>query len=162
MINCISPLYNEGHIYVTSGYNHVGVMLELNEDGSDVNFVWKDTVLDCYHRGVVLINSYIYGSNWINNSFDHWCCIDWETGKTMYVREWESKGSMIMADNHLYCYDERRGNVALVEAIPDDFKIISSFRVQKGCGPHWAHPTIYDGKLLIRHGNVLMVYNIKA
>ena len=27
-----SPLYHDGHIYITSGYNHVGVMLKLNED----------------------------------------------------------------------------------------------------------------------------------
>ncbi|KPK82561.1 MAG: hypothetical protein AMS27_14465 [Bacteroides sp. SM23_62_1] len=162
VINCISPLYHDGHIYATSGYNHVGVMLQLNNDGSDVSFVWKDTTLDCHHGGVVLIDRYIYGANWIDNSFGHWCCIDWETGKTMYIREWETKGSMITAENKLYCYDERRGNVALVEATPEDFKIISSFRIRQGSGPHWAHPSIHDGKLFIRHGEVLMVYDIRT
>ena len=34
--------------------------------------------------------------------------------------------------------------------------------MEEGEGPHWAHPAIYDGKLFIRHGNVLMVYNIKS
>jgi outer membrane protein assembly factor BamB len=136
-------------------------MLELNKDGFGVNFVWKDSVLDCYHGGVVLINGYIYGSNWIDNSHGNWCCVDWETGKTMYVREWETKGSMITADNRLYCYDERRGNVALVEPTPEDFKIISTFRIRQGSGPYWAHPSIYDGKLIIRHGDVLMVYDLR-
>ena len=161
VINCISPIYHEGHIYVTSGYNHVGLMLELNEESTDVNFVWKDSVLDCHHGGVVLINGYIYGSNWINNSTGNWCCIDWNTGKHMYEREWECKGSIITAENLLYCYDERRGNVALVEATPEDFNIISSFRIRQGTGPHWAHPSINDRKLFIRHGEVLMVYDIR-
>ena len=162
VINCISPLYHDGHIYVTSGYNHAGVMLELNDDGTDIDFIWSDTILDCHHGGVVLTDGYIYGSNWINNSNGHWCCIDWDTGETKYVKEWECKGSVITAENLLYCYDERRGNVALVEPTPEDFKIISSFRIDKGTGPYWAHPSISGGKLFIRHGEVLMVYDISA
>ncbi len=161
VINCISPLYHDGQVYVTSGYNHVGVLLNLSGDGSNVNFAWKDSTLDCHHGGVVHVDRYIYGSNWINNSTGNWCCVEWETGKTMYNKEWMCKGSIITAENMLYCYDEKRGNVALVEATPEDFKIISSFRITQGRGPHWAHPTIFDGKLFIRHGDVLMVYDIK-
>ena len=44
--------------------------------------------------------------------------------------------------------------------IPDDFEVISSFRVRQGSGPHWAHPVIHDGILYIRHGDVLMAYDI--
>jgi hypothetical protein len=33
--------------------------------------------------------------------------------------------------------------------------------VKSGAGPHWAHPFIGDGKLLIRHGDALMMYDIK-
>ncbi len=161
VINCISPLYHGNRIYVTSGYDHVGVMLELNADGTHVDFVWSDRTLDCHHGGVVLVDGYIYGANWINNSRGNWCCINWETGKTMYATEWETKGSTITADNHLYCYDERRGNVALVKIDPDGFNIVSSFRIQMGSGPHWAHPSICDGRLFIRHGDVLMVYDIR-
>jgi outer membrane protein assembly factor BamB len=159
IINCISPLFHGNRVYATSGYDHVGVMLEFNEDGTQVGFVWSDTTLDCHHGGVV--DGYIYGANWINNGFGRWCCIDWETGKTMYVREWETKGSTITDGKHLYCYDERRGNVALVPVTPDDFNIVSTFRIRQGNGPHWAHLSIHDGRLLIRHGDVLMVYDIR-
>ena len=61
----------------------------------------------------------------------------------------------------LYLYEEKRGNVALVEPSTDSLKIVSSFKVEEGVGPHWAHPAIYNGKLFIRHGDVLMIYNIK-
>jgi len=123
--------------------------------------VWSDTVLDSHHGGVVVINDHIYGSNWIDNSNGNWCCIDWETGKTRYVKEWNSKGSVITADNHLYCYEEKRGNFALVKVNPNDFEIVNSFRISEGSGPHWAHPAISDGKLFVRHGDVLMLYDIK-
>jgi hypothetical protein len=62
----------------------------------------------------------------------------------------------------LYCYEEKKGNLALVKATPQDFKIISSFKVPMGSGQHWAHPAISNGKLYLRHGEALMVYNIKA
>ena len=66
------------------------------------------------------------------------------------------------ADGLLYCYDEKGGNVALVQPDPTDFKIISTFKFEGGEGPFWAHPSIYDGKLYIRHGNILRSYNIKG
>jgi len=62
----------------------------------------------------------------------------------------------------LYCYEERRGHVALVRPTPDDFEIVSTFKITKGSGPYWAHPAICNGILYIRHGDVLMAYDIKA
>ena len=36
----------------------------------------------------------------------------------------------------------------------------SSFEVRQGGGEHWAHPTIANGRLYLRHGEALMVYDI--
>jgi outer membrane protein assembly factor BamB len=162
MIKCVTPLYSNGNIYVTGGYNHGGLMLKLNEDGSKVSVAWTDELLDVHHGGVVLVNGYIYGSNWIDNSRGNWCCIDWNTGKKMYETTWNCKGSIISAEGMLYVYDEKNGNVGLVKANPEKFDLISSFKIKEGSGPHWAHPVIHNGKLYIRHGNALMVYNIKG
>jgi hypothetical protein len=137
------------------------VKLKLNEDGSGVQQVWTDPVLDVHHGGVVLVDDCLYGSNWINNREGKWCAIDWETGKANYEQEWNTKGSIIFADGMLYVYEEQRGHVGLVRPGPEEFDLVSSFRVEDGAGPHWAHPSIYDGKLFLRHGDVLMVYNIK-
>jgi outer membrane protein assembly factor BamB len=160
IINIPTPLYFRGNLYVTSGYDHVGVMFRLSGDASGLEFAWKDSTLDCHHGGVVLVDGYIYGSNWIDNAHGNWACIEWETGKTMYEKEWQTKGSIIYADGMLYCYEERRGIVALVKPDPDDFEIVSQFRVEAGSGPHWAHPAISDGILYIRHGDTLTAYNI--
>jgi outer membrane protein assembly factor BamB len=62
----------------------------------------------------------------------------------------------------LYCYDEKTGDVGLVKASPKGFEVVSSFRVTQGSGKHWAHPAIFDGRLYIRHGEVLMAYDIKS
>ena len=161
-INIPTPLYYDGHIFVTSGYDHAGVMLELSEDGTKASVAWVNTDLDVHHGGVVRIDGYIYGSNWLNNNDGNWVCVDWNTGKTMYEEKWFNKGSIIAADGMLYCYEEKGGNLGLVKASPDGFDVVSSMKITQGKGQHWAHPVINDGRLYMRHGDVLMVYDIKA
>ncbi len=154
------PIYKDGEIFVTSGYNHPGILFSLSEDGRSVSVKWKNETIDTHFGGVVLIDGNLYGSNWENNANGKWVSVNWDTGKTNWETEWYNKGSIISADGMLYLYEEKWGNVALVEPSPDELKIISTFKLKKGAGPHWAHPAIYDGKLFIRHGSVLMVYDI--
>jgi len=162
----ITPIYHDGCIYVTSvvedKFTTGGVMLELSADGTAVTKKWSDQTLDCHHGGVVLVDGYLYGSNFKGITRGDWVCLDWKTGKVMYEATWNgNKGSIIYADGMLYCYDENTGDVALVVASPKAFEIVSSHRVTKGEGSHWAHPAISDGRLYIRHGDALMAYDIK-
>ncbi len=136
-------------------------MFDLSEDGSKVDLAWQEMRFDTHHGGVVEVDGYLYGSNWENNRAGNWLCLNWKTGEVMYDTKWETKGSILYADGMLYCYEERRGNLALVEATPEKFNIISSFKVEHGSGPHWAYPVILDGILYIRHGETLSAYNIK-
>lgn len=161
-INPVTPVYYNGCIYATSGYDDGGAMLELSPDGSKVSRKWVDTTLDCHHGGVVIVDGYIYGANWKSNRDGNWVCLDWDSGKVMYEKEWICKGSIAYADGMLYCYEEKEGTVALVKASPEGFDIVSSFEVSKGTGKHWAHPVVCDGRLYIRHGDALMVYDIEA
>lgn len=160
--NTNPPLYYNGEIFVTSGYNHPGIKLALAEDGKSIKEMWKNDTIDTHIGGVVLVDGNLYGSNWQNNSRGRWTSVNWETGRTNWETEWHNKGSIIYADGMLYLYDEKSGNVALAEPSAEDLKIKSTFKIKEGEGPHWAHPAVYDGKLFIRHGNVLMAFNIKA
>jgi outer membrane protein assembly factor BamB len=163
LIKCTTPLYKDGMVYVTGGYDTGGMMVKIGEDGKSATVAWTDPVLDDHHGGVVLINGYIYGSNWLNNDNGNWCCIDWTTGKKMWEEHWNSKGSIISAEGMLYLYEEKNGNVGLVKANPEKFDLVSSFKVTLGnAGPFWAHPVIHNGILYLRHTNALMAYNIKA
>ena len=163
LIKCTTPLYKDGMVYVTGGYDTGGMMVKIADDGKGATVAWTDPVLDNHHGGVVLVDGYIYGSNWVNNNDGNWCCIEWKTGKKMWETPWNCKGSIISAEGLLYIYDERNGNVGLVKATPEKFDLISSFKVTLGeTGPFWAHPVIHDGILYLRHTNALMAYNIKA
>jgi outer membrane protein assembly factor BamB len=162
LIKCVTPLYRDGRIYVTGGYDHGSILLVMNEDGTNASTVWTDEVLDVHHGGVVLVDGYIYGSNWLSNSNGNWCCLEWNTGKKMYEENWKCKGSIISAEGMLYVYDEKSGFVGLVKATPEKFDLVSSFRVKGGTGPYWSHPVINNGNLYLRHGGYLAVYSIKS
>jgi hypothetical protein len=86
--------------------------------------------------------------------------VDWETGKLNYEEEWVGKGPIIYSDGMLILYEERTGQVGLMEPNPGEFRLISSFKHEEGSGPHWAHPSISDGVLYIRHGKALTAYRI--
>jgi outer membrane protein assembly factor BamB len=155
------PIYFNNEIFVTSGYNHPGILFSLSEDGKSVSEKWKNYDIDTHHGGVVLVDGNLYGANWQNNSKGRWVCVNWETGKTNWETDWFNKGSTISADGMLCFFEEKSGHLALVKPDPEKLNIVSTFRVREGDGPYWAHPAIYDGKLFVRHGDVLLIYNIK-
>ncbi|MDA3893628.1 MAG: PQQ-binding-like beta-propeller repeat protein [Salinivirgaceae bacterium] len=156
-----TPLFFNNEIFLTSGYDHKSVMLSLAEDGNDVKVKWVDTILDVHYGGVVQIDGYIYGTNWLHNRMGNWACIKWDTGKVMYSEEWHNKGSIIAADSMLYCYEEKLGTMGIAPINPEKFEIVSSFKLPYGDSPFWAHPVIKNGKLFLRSSTALMVYNIK-
>ncbi|MBN2236155.1 MAG: PQQ-like beta-propeller repeat protein [Bacteroidales bacterium] len=156
-----TPLYRDGKLFISNGYKYVSFMVELSEDGNDVSILWKSRAIGPHHGGMVLIGDYIYSTNYLSNSMGDWVCVNWNTGETMWTERWENKGSIIAADDMLYIFEEKNGHVGLLNVNPQKFDLVSSFQMTKGEGPFWAHPVINDGKLYLRHGEVLMVYSIK-
>jgi outer membrane protein assembly factor BamB len=155
-----TPVFKDDQIFITMGYDYNAKMIKMAPDGKSVSEVFTDTIFDNHHHGVILTDGYLYGSNWTDNKRGKWVCMKWDTGEIMYESEWDTKGAMVMADGLLYCYNEK-GNVGLVKPDPTGFNVISEFKITEGAGPHWAHPFIANGKLLLRHGDILMVYDIK-
>jgi outer membrane protein assembly factor BamB len=160
-VHANSPIYSDGKIFVTSGYNYGGVMLALAGDGKSVKKLWTAKTLDTHHGGLVKIGNHLYGSNWKSNVKGMWMCLDWNTGKIAWESNWSNKGSIITAEGLLYCFTEA-GTMALLKPDPVAWTVISSFDVIKGSGKFWAHPAIAGGRLYIRRGETLMAYDIKA
>lgn len=156
------PLIKGDEIFLSMGYDYPAKMLKINADQTDFIELYTDTIFDNHHHGVIELDGCIYGSNWENNRKGDWICMDWKTGKFNYNESWNTKGEIIYADGLLFIYEEQKGNVAIVKPDPSGFDVISSFQITKGSGPHWSHPFIQGGKLFLRHGDVLFVYNLKA
>ncbi len=157
-----TPVFKDRNIFISMGYDYPAVMLEMDSLGTSVTEKWIDHTFDNHHHGIIELDGKIYGSNWKSNSKGRWICMDWKTGEINYVTDWINKGSLIYADGLFYILEEKTGTVGLVQPDPENFDVISSFKLQGGTGPFWSHPFIANGKLYLRHGDVLFVYNIKA
>jgi hypothetical protein len=157
-----TPIYRDGFLFAANGYGQTSAKLKISFDGSEPSLVWKNPDINPHVGGMVLIGNYLYSSTHDSNSKGRWICVDWNTGKTMWTTAWNNKGAVISADGLLYLYEEKNANLALVNPDPSKLDIISSFRLGKGEGPAWAHPVIDKGKLLVRRGDYLAVYSIKA
>ena len=155
-----TPIYRDGYLFAANGYGQTAAKIRIFDD-RDPELVWKNSEINPHVGGMVLIGNYIYSSTHDNNSMGRWICVDWTTGKTMWITKWYNKGSVIAADGNLYIYEERWGHVGLVKPSSAKLDIISEFQVEGGTGPFWAHPVIKDGVLYLRHGDMLFAYNVR-
>ena len=156
-----TPTYKDSCLWISNGWEVPSVMLEIAPDGKSVSEKFKDRTFDNQNMGVVLVDGFLYGSNFTGRNTGKWVCMNWNTGEIKWVADFHNKGPIIYADGMLYIYEEKRGNMALVRPDPESFEIVSTFRVHGGAGPHWARPTIFNRMLLVRHGDVLIAYDIK-
>ncbi len=158
----ITPFYKDGHLFVTSGYDHDGVKFRLSPDGSSAEVVWQNSDIDPHHGGYVLLGNTLFSSNYQTNTMGKWIAVDWITGKTLWQQDWYNKGSIISADGMLYLFEEKSGHVGLARPSDQKLDMISEFRLPtKSEGPFWAHPVIHNGRLYVRHGDYLAVYDIR-
>jgi len=157
-IHANTPLYYNGKIFCLSGSESSSgaVLLDLSTDGKKAKQRWQNKNADNLIGGVILHNGYLYSSRY---KLDEWFCLDWNTGKIQYISKDFGGGPVIYADGLFYCYSES-GYLGLVKANSKQFKVISSFKIRPGKGPHWSHPVIDRGRLYLRHGESLMVYDI--
>ena len=159
-IHPISPVIRGDHLFTTSGYGHGGLILKLSKDGTSVSEVWRERTFDTHHGGVVLLDKYVYGTS-DKRPRGQWMCANIETGKILFETRGIGKGCVIAAGGLLYGYGEN-GILALIKPSPKGLKTVSSIQIDKGSGQHWAHPSISDGRLYLRHGHTMMVYDIRA
>lgn len=160
-IHAVTPLYSHGLLYYVGGDGSGGGALELSPDGTAVTSKWTDSNLDCLHHGVVLVDGFLYGTGYKGGG--KLVCLEMATGKLMWRSEEVRLADVVYADGMLYTYEgPKSGIVSLVKAVPTGFERTGTFTIDKGTHQHWAHPTIANGHLYIRHGDTLIAYDISA
>lgn len=153
------PLYADGTLYVVGGGGTGGTLLALANDAMSVTPKWTDKTLDCQMQGIVTIDGCIYGTAQSGNR--GLVCLDWRTGQAKWNARSVKQGSVVAADGMLYVYGQD-GTMYLVEPSSEGFKPVSRFVISQGTAEHWAHPTVANGRLYIRHGDVLVAYDVKS
>jgi len=142
-------------IYYVAGDGNCAVGLKLSPDGSSIEQVWNNALVDNTLGGIVLADNTIFSSTSSKNDL---VSIDVDNGviaDSLSI----GRGSIIAADKRLYYYN-MNGEVHLVNYKNKMMKDVSSFKIEKGSYEHFAHPVIDDGVLYIRHGEYMGAYKI--
>ncbi len=158
-VHALTPIFHDGCLFVSSGYGTGSRMLKVQVAGQEVKAedVWANRQLDNHHGGVLLWDGYLYGSAF----GPKWACLEWASGRTMYLEPGVGKGSLTYADGMLYTLSEDMV-MGLVAAGPDRFEVVSRFHLPDGGeGPSWAYPVVCGGRLYVRHDNYLYCYDVR-
>lgn len=160
-----TPVYHDGHVYITSGYQAGCTLVKLGPENA-VTEIYANKNMVNHHGGVVLVDGHIYGHSY--QPRQAWVCQNFKTGE----RVWESmelgKGAVHHADGMLYCLEEDRGTVALVEASTKGwtergrFTLAPQTRQRSPSGKIWTHPVVIDGRLYLRDQELLFCYDVRG
>jgi len=151
------PLPYKNQAYF-SGLKDGGKMLSISPDLSSFNFKWCDSVKINLMGGAVKLDSRIYGTF---NNRKGIICIDPETGtKQVFLSEVRG-ANLLAADGMIYSYEGGNGVVSLLKPTGNNIDVAGSFKVSLGAGANLAHMSIGNGILFVRHGKVLMAYDIR-
>ena len=156
--NCSTPVYHDGRLFAASAYGTGGGLVRLTRNGEETTAqeVYFIKGMQNHHGGMVLVDGYLYGEG---GGRLH--CIDFKSGEVMWQEGRPGKGSVAYADGRLY-YRNEGGPIMLVEANPKKYVERGRFeQPQRGSGPCWAHPVIANGKLYLRHADLLFCYDVK-
>ena len=121
-----TPIVSGDRIFTTCSYRTRGGtcgLIEVTKSGDEFkpSVVWKDSNLFNHHGGVVLIDGYLYGhsdGDRKNNMKAGWVCIDFATGKEVWVSDKQEKGSLTYADGKLFCWGEKKDELVMIDASP--------------------------------------------
>jgi outer membrane protein assembly factor BamB len=170
-----TPVGRKDQVYGATAKGGGGsVRLKRSGSGIEAAEIYASAKLPTAIGGSVEVNGYLYGTG-----SGALMCVDFATGQEKWQARGVGVGSVCYADGMLYIHAENRpGEVALVEATPEEYRERGRFtppngpesrvfddggKAKKvGDGRTWAYPAIADGKLYIRDWNCLWCYDIKA
>ena len=158
-----TPIYKDGKIYISSGYNVGCKLIELSPDNKVSEVYNNDTIIN-HHGGVILIGDHLYG----HSDRGGWKCQNFATGEEVWRSKDLGKGAIHYADGMLYCLGESDGTVTLVKADTKGweetgrFKLSPQTKLRKPSGKIWTHPVVIGGNLYLRDQEIIYCYRVKA
>jgi len=165
--NCVTPVYVSGKVLLSGTWGRGASLLKLNVTGKAcaVKEIWRSKALDNEHGGIIAVDGYIYGQADGNHKNRRMTCLDLKTGKAMWSTPrlaGKRTSTLTFADGMFYVMTDE-GEVALVRPNPKRLEVVSSFNLPKGGkGAAWAHLVICNGRMYVRHGEFLYVYDVRA
>ena len=166
--NITTPLFQDGFLLVSGCVRKGTTCLRLRVSGDEcsVDERWHNGTLDNKQGGIILLDGRLYGYAPSQNRSRPWVCVDFESGDTLFqsaalTSSYKYKnGCLTYADGRLYLYSDD-GRMALARPMADRLEVTGRLQIENW-GPHptWAHPVVHGGRLYVRYGDKLGVYDV--
>jgi outer membrane protein assembly factor BamB len=156
-----TPLLVGDGVFVTAPDTEYGGLYRLRFSAGrwQVERAWA-TELDTCHGGWICWNGVIYGACYREGK--GWAGVEARTGVICCRTKELAKGSVLYADDRLYCLGED-GEMALVKPTAQQFEFVGRFRLTPGrVHDAWTHPVILGGRLYLRYQERLFCYDVRA
>ena len=158
--NALTPLYHDGHVFVACGHSSGGSLMKIDQANKTATTVWHREDLDNCHSGTLYIDGKLFGCA-CRAGGKHVYCVDFLTGETIKLDRSLGKIGMTTAEGMIYSLNHQ-GVVSLLEITSGGFEIVSQFDLpKKPSNSYLAHPVVCGGRLYLRGGEKLWVYDIR-
>ncbi len=154
--NCAQPLVvDEEHVFVSSGYGHGATLLRISMSDAkfSVDEVWFNLNMKNKFNPSVLADGVVYG---LDEGI--LAAVDVLTGERLWKQGRYRYGQLLHASGHLIVISED-GDLALVEARPDQYREIARF--ESIPGKTWNVPAIAGGILIVRNQTEMAAYDLR-
>ena len=156
-VNAADPIVFGDKVLISSGYNHGCALLQFT--GSKISVVWENKNMRTQISPAVVHQGFVYGADG-DAGGAQLKCIDLQTGAAKWTQRNPGVSSLIIADGKLVAQGDR-GELLIVEAAPDSFKVIS--RAQVLGGKCWTTPVLANGRIYCRNAQGdLVCLNVKG
>lgn len=165
-VNVATPLVVDDYVFISSAYNMGCALLRAEINGDDVKLVnvyarRRPPGMQNHFSSCVFKNRYLYGFDGMGAA--RLKCVEFDTGREK--ADWDAeftvgKGNLILAGNHLIVQTER-GELCLVEATPEEFRLIARIPKVLSGKNNWATPALVDGRLYLRDEEKVVCYDVR-
>jgi outer membrane protein assembly factor BamB len=118
--------------------------------------VWTTRAIKPYFNDLVVHRGHLYGFDG-----EFFTCVELAKGKTKWKERGYGSGQvLLLADQGMLLIVSEKGEVALIDAVPDEHR--EHGRFQAIAGKTWNHPVIAHGKLFVRNGQEAACYALEV
>lgn len=155
-VNAAAPIFHDGHLFITSGYDTGSGLFKLRTDGDKLagEEVWRSKVLLSKFQSAVLHDGKLYASD--QNSL---ACVDFMTGKEEWRQRRVRNGTMTLAQGNLFLLTEE-GQLQIAPPSPGGWEPVTAADILSDrC---WSAPVIHRGRLYVRNLERVACFDIRA